>query len=1262
MKGNYIKPSELLKLQKETGKSYWDLIGRPLGKKPKDPAKDVVDEYDPVQREALRMQIESALDYPKYKGGKSPKVKTWNDNDVADLIIGFEGFLPHAKDIGDGKITIGSGLTNPKYTRLGTITPEQNRRFVLEEIAARKARLSRNVPGWNTLPGSAKAALLSYDYGWMVDRKTSPKMMKALQDRNWLEVSNQMNAGLNMKKFKKGLRKRRTQERNLFLSDLYRPAPLKPIQTVSPMPEAKVPFEVNQMEDKVAPIVNQQQPIIPYTSTVELPQEYTIPENDMASIDLESTSRIKPNDILQSYYNMFGYKRGKSFPFQFWNRANNTMRLQRFEEGKNDTNLVKIVGNEQAPYEQPVRFDEDGNLITRDLTGNMHSNSILLPEVTVKGNAGYNLANHIDKLTPWGLINGLMEESFTPIAQQAPNIADKLATLRYITPSYWIDRLSHSDDEIINGEGNVFGTGNGFLLDSLIGLKTGAKGFKNKTNIVPIKKSLAKLNLPNQHAGLLDFGPSAIDNIETNFKLSNTIARKPKSLNIPDQYAGLSDFVHQTIDNTGTNAKLSNMLVKKPALLTSLDQHSGLSNFGSPTALDYNKFLLRQAIDNTRVVDKYGNINIKNFARLQSKVIDLINSDAINGAKFEEIKKGGIPYSPGNIKNKETQSFPQHVKSVIESAQSSPTPLGFTRQQFIEAAALHDIGKLLGRKNHGPKGIDILKSIEYPLDNAVKNAISKHMEPNMLLQDALTRGVHFADVARGLTYDENAFYNPHTLYPRRLLKPQIQQFGLRDTLKKQINPVLKQEGYETIPLNSSEEIAEQLVGDRVKQHRTFLRSSRDPKKELPTADPQYAENKRNYDNAKKIAIQYYGENTPTTRLMASQETVPLDPTGSGRSGLFGVEIPRRGLPIHHHSPYSKMLGVDPIEQDALYISTSDQLANTYYDSTDGRPAMSSLVYIPEIIKNGTPVERMLQGDLSTYRLRDLGETTPMGTWSMFERPYRLQTGRSLAEDIKKSDPNVPKIEFIRDEPSKTYSPKTIEDVKDINKLLKEFQIDSGIPIFKDDVGNYVTIPNTMEFKKQLRDIYNTNHFRSNTFLTYDLFAILNSLYKSNIISNKQFYTLRNKIKHSISYGEKLDRKAIQKQLAKQVYKHYTSYQNDSPKFVADYSKQYKYVHDPQRMADFMKSRGVVPAYELESFNNPIIGMQQIPYHRFTKHKYPKIFHVGYVIGKKGEKVLQINREITPGELMENISKSGKVKGTRDSGEYSQFKVTRKSKK
>ena len=190
------------------------------------------------------------------------------------------------------------------------------------------------------------------------------------------------------------------------------------------------------------------------------------------------------------------------------------LKLPKFEEGKNNTNLVKIVGNEQAPYEQPVRFDEDGNLITRDLTGNLHSNSILLPEVTVKGNSGYNLANHTDKLTPWGLINGLMEESFTPIAQQAPNIADKLATLRYITPSYWIDRINHSDDEIINGEGNIFGTGNGLLLDGLIGSK-GLKSIKKPIgNIGGINSSVIEKLYPITENKKIQYSPKK-SNIST---------------------------------------------------------------------------------------------------------------------------------------------------------------------------------------------------------------------------------------------------------------------------------------------------------------------------------------------------------------------------------------------------------------------------------------------------------------------------------------------------------------------------------------------------------------------------------------------------------------------------------------------------------------------------------------------------------------------------------------------------------------------------
>ena len=36
---------------------------------------------------------------------------------------------------------------------------------------------------------------------------------------------------------------------------------------------------------------------------------------------------------------------------------------------------------------------------------------------------------------------------------------------------------------------------------------------------------------------------------------------------------------------------------------------------------------------------------------------------------------------------------------------------------------------------------------------------------------------------------------------------------------------------------------------------------------------------------------------------------------------------------------------------------------------------------------------------------------PEGTFTMFEEPYRLQTGRSLQTDMINEDPNVPGVEW-----------------------------------------------------------------------------------------------------------------------------------------------------------------------------------------------------------------------------------------------------------
>lgn len=262
MKGKYLAPSELLRLQKQTGRSYWDLIGRPLYDEGKDEEKASSGQISALQQllsdtldtkyiipnnipniaplnyaDRYGLTGDIALDgrMARFKGGKT------NDDSLADMIIDLEGFLARPKDIGDGKITIGSGLTDPKYTRKGYITEQENRIAVLNEIAERRNRLSKTIPNWNELPDSARNALISYDYNYPISRKSSPKLLKAAANRDWNGVAKNMDAGWNMAGFKKGLRARRLKERELFLSELdpsalagYNPKEVQPVRKINP--------------------------------------------------------------------------------------------------------------------------------------------------------------------------------------------------------------------------------------------------------------------------------------------------------------------------------------------------------------------------------------------------------------------------------------------------------------------------------------------------------------------------------------------------------------------------------------------------------------------------------------------------------------------------------------------------------------------------------------------------------------------------------------------------------------------------------------------------------------------------------------------------------------------------------------------------------------------------------------------------------------------------------------------------------------------
>lgn len=148
-----------------------------------------------------------------------------NDNDLVDWIIREEGFNRKPKDIGDGKITLGSGLTDPKwhalYKKRGNKWSEaDNRMAVAEEVANRRRWAEKNIPNWDTLPDSAQKALLSYKYNYNFTSANSPKLFQALRDSNLYEAAKQMDATSKDPKFKNGLMDRRKREQEWFLSDV----------------------------------------------------------------------------------------------------------------------------------------------------------------------------------------------------------------------------------------------------------------------------------------------------------------------------------------------------------------------------------------------------------------------------------------------------------------------------------------------------------------------------------------------------------------------------------------------------------------------------------------------------------------------------------------------------------------------------------------------------------------------------------------------------------------------------------------------------------------------------------------------------------------------------------------------------------------------------------------------------------------------------------------------------------------------------------
>lgn len=194
-------------------------------------------------------------EYNTFAGGGNT-----NDADLVDWIIKEEGFNKKPEDIGDGKMTLGSGLTSKKwhdlYRKRGNKwSAEDNRMAVAEEVANRRRWAEKTIPNWEALPDSSQKALLSYKYNYDFTPTNSPKLFKALADSDFREAAKQMDATSKDPKFKEGLMKRRLREQEWFLSDLANqsiPEPA-PAMLLTSMPQIVAPAVSTAVSNNYVP-------------------------------------------------------------------------------------------------------------------------------------------------------------------------------------------------------------------------------------------------------------------------------------------------------------------------------------------------------------------------------------------------------------------------------------------------------------------------------------------------------------------------------------------------------------------------------------------------------------------------------------------------------------------------------------------------------------------------------------------------------------------------------------------------------------------------------------------------------------------------------------------------------------------------------------------------------------------------------------------------------------------------------------------------
>ena len=695
---------------------------------------------------------------------------------------------------------------------------------------------------------------------------------------------------------------------------------------------------------------------------------------------------------------------------------------------------------------------------------------------------------------------------------------------------------------------------------------------------------------------------------------------------------------------------------------------------------------------NSQVVNEDGSISVRNLVRARRQLRKAY-PDADDPKKI--FNTDFLTGSPTNLN--------QHIGSVVKTAQDIPVPLGYTRQDLVQAALGHDIGKVIDARQgqHEQISADMLTNAMkqdgiigvQDIKPDVIQAIAKHGLGNQSMDlDPLTKALHVADVTRGANYDQAAIHAGYLFnYPREYPKWNFQNKSLHDELVQNINPVLKRYGYETINPNSTLQEAQQALNSTIDNHRSFVRG---------VYDKKYS---------------------PAQSYMLTDEPISSKFANGGRRGI---------------KDHRELYGIPKENYDGLYLSTNANFLDEY--GNGGVGGKVGLVKIPqnEVSKNSESLsERLLAGDFDIYNSNQIyrGRSgNPQSSWTLFGEPYRLQTGRSLRQDMIEKDPNVPNIEgeYIRnkgqvlswmkpsdinistyylddynneptfgqivDKINKSLEKEGLSKIKNFAKTDKNGEVQDlvynnaeGIVILNDNIAKLDELQKLAEvvkpyikeekkLKKQKQEIVNNPDYLWSNELSKQMEDIQ---YKLNQIDNfrSSFMNLNMdkvtpKQKRSAMFAGNVDRirRAI---LQSSLDDYFDGVKNQKAHVKYNAKDREKYLSNPENQAAFMRSQGVLPRYDHPTYNHvltitPGQHIEDMPNKMATKNMPLGPSQIA-VIGKRGEKVVDLVKELSPDEIQDikqqtknqtHLKKPSEKKGYKDTGDriYG-LKLSRKTK-